>query len=142
MFYFLFMGIRNVTSHILHSPSLEISVSNLLSQLFSSLYLSVLRPSPEGLEVSLVQGQGGTPYCLPYPAQDTLSQALEKAYLGDILTLQAYVGAGIRLQFHWRFFSDAEKEEEEEGKRRDVKIDCLPDSDCLSSTVVRDLHHI
>lgn len=131
--------------HLTISPlplSLEISVSNLLSQLFSSLYLSVLRPSPEGLEVSLVQGQGGTPSCLPYPAQDTLSRALEKVYLGDSLTLQAYVGAGIRVQFHWRFISDNEKEEEEEGKRRDVKIDCLPDSDCLSSTVVRDLHHI
>nr|XP_046146915.1 polycystic kidney disease 1 like 1 [Oncorhynchus gorbuscha] len=114
---------------------IKISVSNLLSQLFSSLYLSVFRPSPEGLEVSLVQGQGGTPSCLPYPAQDTLSRTLEKAYLGDTLTLQAYVGAGIRVKFHWRFISDNEKEEEEEGKRRDVKLDCLPDSDCLSSTV-------
>ncbi|XP_045066252.1 polycystic kidney disease 1 like 1 [Coregonus clupeaformis] len=101
----------------------------------------------KGLEVSLVQGRGGTPSCLPYPAQDTLSQALEKAYLGDTLTLQAYVGAGIRVQFHWRFSDDEkeEEDEEEEGKRRDIKIDCLPDSDCLSSTVavvrrvVRDL---
>ncbi|KAL1006596.1 hypothetical protein UPYG_G00074250 [Umbra pygmaea] len=119
---------------ILENPGtyqINVSVSNLLSQLSSSLSLSALHPSPEGLEVSLVQGQGATPSCIPYTAQGTITQALEKAYLGDTLILLAYVGAGVRVQFHWSFSSDEDKLEEVRS------VDVKTESDCQRSTVHR-----
>lgn len=56
---------------------------------------------------------------------------VEAAYLGDPVTLRADLGDGLPVEFYW-WFTHEEKEKNMEG----VKTACLPNSDCLSSTVV------
>lgn len=57
--------------------------------------------------------------------------------MGDPVTLQAYVSDGLAAEFYWWFtHTEREKIKGVEEERKSVKTACLPDTDCLSSTVV------
>ncbi|XP_037613525.1 polycystic kidney disease 1 like 1 [Sebastes umbrosus] len=119
---------------ILETPGkyeLNVSVSNPLSTLSSTLHLSVLLPSPGSLVVSVLHGPLGVPSCVPFPQTDSTSVTMEAGYLGDPVTLQACMRDGLAVEFFWQF-THKEKEKNMPG----VKTTCLPDSDCLNSTVV------
>lgn len=111
--------------------SLDVSVSNPLSTLSSTLHLSVLQPSPDNLAVSVLHAPLGVPSCVPFPPTDSDSVTVEAVYLGDPVTLQADVGDGLPVEFSW-WFTHKERENNTEG----VKTACLPNSDCRNSTVV------
>lgn len=77
----------------------------------------------------MLHGPLGVPTCIPF--LQTNSVAVEAAYLGDPVTLQAYKGDGLAVEFFW-CFTHKGKEKNTEG----VKTACPPNSDCLNSTVV------
>ncbi|XP_069369205.1 polycystin-1-like protein 1 [Paralichthys olivaceus] len=116
------------TDWILETPGkyeINVRVSNLLSTLFSTLQLSVLQPSPQ---ISLLHGPLGVPSCQQPTSHSMTTQT---AYVGDPVTLQAYVGEGPATGFCW---CCNHKEREEE--RTCVKTTCIPNSECLNSTLV------
>ncbi|KAK9527852.1 hypothetical protein VZT92_014377 [Zoarces viviparus] len=118
---------------ILETPGkyeLDVSVSNPLSTVSSTLHLSVLQPSADALVVSVIHGPLGVPSCIPFPQEDSRSETVEAAYLGDPVTLQAHMGDGLAVEFLW-WITHKRKEKNTEG----VKTVCLPNSDCLISTV-------
>ncbi|XP_044033057.1 polycystic kidney disease 1 like 1 [Siniperca chuatsi] len=118
---------------ILETPGkyeLNVSVSNPLSTLSSTLHLSVLQPSPDSLVISVHHGPLGVPSCIPFLQADFNSVTVEAAYLGEPVKLQAHMGDGLPVEFIW-WFTHKEKEKNMEG----VKTSCLPNSDCLNSTV-------
>ncbi|XP_044196393.1 uncharacterized protein LOC122973010 [Thunnus albacares] len=61
---------------------------------------------------------------------------VKAAYVGDPVTLQAYVADGMEAEFSW-WFTHREKEENKgvEEERTSVKTACLPNTDCLNSTM-------
>lgn len=75
----------------------------------------------------------GVPSCIPFLPSDSSSVTVEAAYLGDPVTLRAVMGDGLAVMFSW-WFTHKEKGKNMEG----VKKVCLPNSDCLNSTVVSD----
>ncbi|XP_070709442.1 polycystin-1-like protein 1 [Pempheris klunzingeri] len=80
---------------ILETPGkyeLNVSVSNPLSTLSSTLHLSVLQPAPHSLLISLFHGPLGIPSCIPFLQTD--SNKVEAVYLGDPVTLRADMGDG------------------------------------------------
>lgn len=115
----------------------DVSVSNLLSTLSSTLRLSVSQPA-HGLVISMLPGPLGVPSSCVHPQQATSkSAATQPVFLGDPVTLQAHVGEGLATGFCWCF--DREKREdrkEMEEERKCVKTTCFPNSDCLNSTLV------
>ncbi|KAG8009400.1 Polycystic kidney disease 1 like 1 [Nibea albiflora] len=115
---------------ILETPGkyeLNVSVSNPLSTLRSTLQLFVLQPSPHSLVISVLHGPLGVPDCIPFLPTDSNSVTVEAAYLGDPVTLQADMSDSPPVEFSWWF----------EGKNTEsVKTVCLSSSDCLNSTVV------
>ncbi|XP_045922035.1 polycystic kidney disease 1 like 1 [Micropterus dolomieu] len=118
---------------ILETPGkyeLNVSVSNPLSTLSSTLQLSVLHHSTDSLMISVLHGPLGVPSCIPFLQTGSKSEAVEAAYLGDPVTLQAYTADGPPLEFIW-WFAHKGKEKNTEG----VKTACLPNSGCLNSTV-------
>ncbi|XP_023272777.1 polycystic kidney disease protein 1-like 1 [Seriola lalandi dorsalis] len=80
-----------VTMEFLDTTPRDVRVSNLLSTLSSTLHLSVLQPSPDGLVISVLHGPLGIPSCVHLQQTDSHSVAMQAAYLGDPVTLQAYV---------------------------------------------------
>ncbi|KAM9337218.1 polycystin-1-like protein 1 [Symphorus nematophorus] len=119
---------------ILDTPGkyeLNVSVSNPLSTLSSTLHLSVLQPSPHSLVISVIHGPLGVPSCIPLLPVDSSSVIVEAAYLGDPVTLQADIDDGLATEFSW-WFTHKEKGE---NTTKDIKTVCLPNSDCLCSTV-------
>ncbi|XP_035510575.1 polycystic kidney disease 1 like 1 [Morone saxatilis] len=119
---------------ILETPGiyeLNVSVSNPLSTLSSTLLLSVLQSSPHSLVISVLHGPLGLPSCTPFPPTDSSSVTVESAYLGDPVTLRADMGdSSLPVQFSWWF-----TQEEKEKNMEVVKTACLPSSECLNSTV-------
>ncbi|XP_070784659.1 polycystin-1-like protein 1 [Enoplosus armatus] len=115
---------------ILETPGkheINVSVSNPLSTLSSTLHLSVLQPSPDSVVISVLHGPLGVPSCIPFLQTDANSETVEAAYLGDPVTLQADMADGVPVEFSWGF---THKEKEE--KMECVKTSFLP---CLNSTV-------
>ncbi|XP_034416623.1 polycystic kidney disease 1 like 1 [Cyclopterus lumpus] len=110
---------------------LTVSVSNPLSTASSTLHLSVLQPSADGLVVSVLHGPLSVPPCIPFPQKDCSSVSVEAAYLGEPVTLQAALGSGPTVEFLW-WTTHKKKEKNMES----VETVCLPNSDCLISTVV------
>ncbi|XP_050922890.1 LOW QUALITY PROTEIN: polycystic kidney disease 1 like 1 [Lates calcarifer] len=117
---------------ILETPGkyeINVSVSNLLSTLSSTLHLSVLQPSPDGLVISVLHGPLGAPSCIQLQQTDSDSEVMQAAYLGDPVTLQAYVGEGLATEFCWWFIHEKREENTEmEDERKGVKTACLPSS--------------
>ncbi|KAM6908104.1 polycystin-1-like protein 1 [Lycodopsis pacificus] len=116
---------------ILETPGkyeLDVSVSNPLSTVSSTLHLSVLQPSADALVVSVIHGPLGVPSCIPFPQEDSRSETVEAAYLGDPVTLQAHMGDGLAVEFLW-WITHKRKEKSTEG----VKTLSLPTSDCFST---------
>ncbi|XP_047185931.1 uncharacterized protein LOC124849765 [Scophthalmus maximus] len=115
---------------------INVSVSNLLSTLSSTLRLSVSQPA-HGLVISMLPGPLGVPSSCVHPQQATSkSAATQPVFLGDPVTLQSLVGEGLATGFCWCF--DREKREdrkEMEEERKCVKTTCFPNSDCLNSTL-------
>lgn len=110
---------------------LDVSVSNPLSTLSSTLHLSVLQPSAHSLVLSVLHGPLAVPSCIPSPQMHSNSVTVEAAYLDHPVTLQAYMRDGLAVEFFW-WFTAKEKDKNMEG----VKTTCLPNTDCLNSTVV------
>ncbi|XP_042255201.1 uncharacterized protein LOC121888015 isoform X2 [Thunnus maccoyii] len=115
---------------------INISVSNPLSRLSSTLQLSVLQPFPDTLVISLLHGPLGVPSCIPFLQMNSHNVTVKAAYVGDPVTLQAYVADGMEAEFSW-WFTHREKEENKgvEEERTSVKTACLPNTDCLNSTM-------
>ncbi|XP_054479391.1 polycystic kidney disease 1 like 1 [Anoplopoma fimbria] len=108
----------------------DVSVSNPLSTVSSVLHLSVLQPSADSLEVSVIHGPLGVPSCIAFPQKDSNGVTVEAAYLDDHVTLQAHMADGLAVEFFWWI---AHKKEEKNMEA--VETVCLPNSDCLISTV-------
>lgn len=107
----------------------DISVSNPLSTLSSTLLLSVSQPLSHRLMISIFHGPLGVPSCIPFLPADSSAVTMEAVYLGDPVTLLADVGDGVAVAFSWCFTH------EEKGKNMEgVKTICMPS--CLHSTVV------
>ncbi|XP_044196388.1 polycystic kidney disease 1 like 1-like [Thunnus albacares] len=115
---------------------INISVSNPLSRLSSTLQLSVLQPFPDTLVISLLHGPLGVPSCIPFLQMNSHNMTVKAAYVGDPVTLQAYVADGMEAEFSW-WFTHREKEENKgvEEERTSVKTACLANTDCLNSTM-------
>ncbi|XP_071384147.1 LOW QUALITY PROTEIN: polycystin-1-like protein 1 [Centroberyx affinis] len=114
-----------------------VSVSNPLSKLSSTLHVSVMQLSPDGLVISLLHGPLGVPSCFPFLETDSQSGAVATAYLGDSVTLRAYISEGLGVEFCWWFIHEEREERDKaEEERKGLKKACLPDSDCLSSIVL------
>ncbi|KAM7390602.1 hypothetical protein PAMA_008670 [Pampus argenteus] len=118
---------------------LDVSVSNPISRLSSTLHLSVLQPFSNTLVISLLHGPLGVPSCIPFLQMNLHNVTVEAAYVSDSVTLQAYyVADGLAAEFSW-WFTHREREEnkglEEEEERTAVKTSCLHNTDCLNSTV-------
>lgn len=79
----------------------------------------------------MLHGPLGVPSCIPFLLSDSDSVAVEAAYLGDPVTLQADVRDDLPVEFSW-WITHKDREKNMEG----VKTACLPRSDCLNSTVV------
>ncbi|XP_059183422.1 polycystin-1-like protein 1 [Centropristis striata] len=88
-------------------------------------------PSALSLVVSVLHGPLGVPSCIPSLQSHSHTVTVEAAYLDHPVTLQAHMADGRAIEFLWSF-SHKEKEKNIEG----VKTSCLPNSDCLNSTVV------
>ncbi|CAK6980027.1 polycystic kidney disease 1 like 1, partial [Scomber scombrus] len=116
---------------------INVSVSNPLSRLSSTLQLSVLQPFPDALVISLFHGPLGVPSCTPYIQMNSHNMTVKAAYVGDPVTLQAHVADGLAAEFTW-WLIHREREEKKgvEEQRTGVKTDCLPNTDCLNSTVI------
>ncbi|KAA8580858.1 hypothetical protein FQN60_013816 [Etheostoma spectabile] len=122
------------TDWILETPGkyeLNVSVSNPLSTLSSTLHLSVSQPPAHSLVLSVLHGPRAVPSCIPSPQTHSNSVTVEAAYLGHPVTLQAYMRDGLAVDFFW-WFTAKEKDKIMEG----VKTTCLPNTGCLNSTVV------
>ncbi|XP_028425777.1 polycystic kidney disease 1 like 1 [Perca flavescens] len=118
---------------ILETPGkyeLNVSVSNPLSTLSSTLHLSVMQPSAHSLVLSVLRGPLAVPSCIPSPQTYSNSVTVEAAYLDHPVTLQAYMRDGLAVEFFW-WFTAKEKDKNMDG----VKTTCLPNTDCLNSTV-------
>ncbi|GLD54853.1 polycystic kidney disease 1 like 1-like protein [Lates japonicus] len=117
---------------ILETPGkyeINVSVSNLLSTLSSTLHLSVLQPSPDGLVISVLHGPLGAPSCVQLQQTDSDSEVMQAAYLGDPVRLQAYMGEGLATEFCWWFIHEKREENTEmEEERKGVKTACFPSS--------------
>ncbi|XP_073344382.1 polycystin-1-like protein 1 [Pagrus major] len=114
---------------ILETPGkyeLNVSVSNPLSTLSSTLHLSVLQPPV----ISVLHGPLGVPSCVPFPPKDSSSVKVEVVYLGDPVTLQAEMVDGLAEEFSWWF-----THKEKGTNMEDVKTVCPHSSDCVNSTV-------
>lgn len=106
----------------------DVSVSNPLSTASSTLHLSVLQPSPDGMVVSVPHGPLGVS---PRSPRGSNRETVEEAYLGDPVTLQAHMADGVAEEF-FRWITRDKKEED----KKVVKAACNPTSDCSISTVV------
>ncbi|XP_065805230.1 polycystin-1-like protein 1 [Labrus bergylta] len=103
---------------------LNISVSNPLSSLSSTLHLSVMQPSPLSLVISLLHGPLGVPSLQAHSKNGTV----EAVYQGDPVTLQAHLVDGLPAEFIWCFIP-----EDKEENMRCIKT--ASSSDCVNSTV-------
>ncbi|KAM3593069.1 uncharacterized protein V6R79_005557 [Siganus canaliculatus] len=122
------------TPWMLETPAtheFNVTVSNPLSTLSSSLHVIVLQPPPHSLLLSLLHGPLGLPSCVPLQVHDSHSGRTEAVYLGDPVTLQAHVGEGLAAGFSWWFTRDGN-----EKSKTAVRTDCLPVSECENSTVL------
>uniref|UniRef100_A0AAQ4P3R6 Polycystic kidney disease 1b n=1 Tax=Gasterosteus aculeatus aculeatus TaxID=481459 RepID=A0AAQ4P3R6_GASAC len=109
---------------------LNVSVSNPLSTASSTLHLSVLQPSPDGMVVSVPHGPLGVS---PRSPRGSNRETVEEAYLGDPVTLQAHMADGVAEEF-FRWITRDKKEED----KKVVKAACNPTSDCSISTVTNE----
>ncbi|KAM8822788.1 polycystin-1-like protein 1 [Spinachia spinachia] len=108
---------------------LNVSVSNPLSKASSSLHLSVLQSSADGMVVSVPHGPLGVPSS-SFPQRGSNRETVEEAYLGDPVAPQAHVTDSLAGEvFRWTV---GNKKEE---KKKVVKTACPPTSDCSISAV-------
>ncbi|XP_068160681.1 polycystin-1-like protein 1 [Antennarius striatus] len=110
---------------------LRVSVSNPLSTLSSTLHLSVMKPSPPSLAISVLPGPLGVPSCFPFLLKDSIFETVGAVYLGDPVTLQADVGDSMEVALSWCFTH--------KGKRKNikgVKTICIPSSARQNGTVI------
>ncbi|XP_034562845.1 polycystic kidney disease 1 like 1 [Notolabrus celidotus] len=107
---------------------LNITVSNPLSTLSSSLHLSVLQPSSHSLVILVLHGPLGVPSCSPSLQTELNKGSMEAVYLGDPVTLQAHLADGPAAEFSWRFTG-------RERNMEDRKKPSLSYSDCVNSSV-------
>ncbi|XP_074549754.1 polycystin-1-like protein 1 [Halichoeres trimaculatus] len=109
---------------------LNVTVSNPLSTLSSTLHLSIFQPAPHSVVISVLHGPLGVPSCSPSSQSDMNNRSVEAVYLGDSVTLQAHLADRLSAEFSWRFTN------KKNGKnKKDIKTACLPFSDCINSTV-------
>lgn len=105
----------------------EVTAHNEVSMDIASIPITALPPRLGALVVELLQEPKAIPSCIPFPVQET--QVSKRVFLGETSTFRAFVGTGDCLDFQWHF-SDG-------GLSLPVGPDCVPQSDCGSSTVVR-----
>ncbi|XP_023689329.2 polycystin-1-like protein 1 [Paramormyrops kingsleyae] len=104
---------------------IEVTAHNEVSMDTASLLVTALPPRLEALEVELLQEPKAIPSCVPFPVQET--HVLKRVFLGETSTFRAFVAMGDCLDFQWHFSDD--------GLSLPAGPDCVPQSDCRSSTV-------
>lgn len=83
-----------------------VRVNNLVSSLTAHTNVTVVRPLPSDLQVTLHPNQDDIPSCIPLHDDVQSDLSTTAVFVRENVTFQASLAMGINLTFHWSFSDD------------------------------------